>query len=123
MVNDNMGFRFHYDEEHDVLHIRNVDEEVEESVEFSEEIILDLNKERKVVGIEIFYVSELFSAFNKEIDKKFLSNLGEAKLEYKDFRNMWFIVLVLKSGSKQISQALPPLRKSEYTSPLIASYR
>jgi len=47
--------------------------------------------------------------------------LEEAGLEYKEFRNMWFVVLNLKSGFKQISQVLPPLRKSEYVSPLVAN--
>ena len=116
-----MAFKFNYDSEYDVLYICDSDEKVEESVEFSEDIILDLNDKGKVIGIEIFYISELLNEFNNEIDKKFLMNLEDAGLEYKDFRNMWFVVLLLKSGSKQISQPLPPLRKSEYTSPLVAS--
>jgi len=117
-----MAFKFHYDSEYDVLYIRNADKKVEESVEFSEDIILDLDSKGNVIGIEIFYISELFNAFNKDINKEFLTNLENAGLEYKEFRNMWFVVLLLKSGSKQISQPLPPLRKTEYTSPLIASY-
>ena len=116
-----MAFKFHYDKEYDVLYISNVNEKVEESVEFSEDIVLDLNSKGKVVGVELFYVSELFNLFNKSIDKEFLMNLSDAGLEYKEFRNVWFVVLLLKSGNKQISQPLPPLRKSEYTSPLIAS--
>lgn len=116
-----MAFKFHYDPEYDVLYIRNADKKVEESVEFSEDIILDLDSKGNVIGIEIFYISELFNAFNKELNKEFLMKLEDAGLEYKEFRNMWFIVLLLKSGTKQILQPLPPLRKSEYTSPLIAS--
>lgn len=116
-----MAFRFHYDSENDVLYIQNADKKVEESMEFSEDIILDLDNEGKVIGVELFYASELFNSFNKELNKEFLMNLDDAGLEYKDFRNMWFVILLLKSGSKQISQALPPLRKSEYVSPLIAS--
>jgi len=116
-----MVFKFHYDSEHDILYICDSIKKVEESVEFSEDIVLDLDKQGRVIGVELFYASELFKAFNKEINKEFLKGLENAGLEYKDFRNMWFVVLLLKSGSKQISQALPPLRKSEYTSPLIAS--
>ena len=116
-----MAFKFHYDSENDILYICNAEKKVEESVEFSEDIILDLDKEGKVIGVELFYASELFKPFNKGINREFLMKLEDAGLEYKDFRNMWFVILLLKSDSKQISQPLPPLRKSEYTSPLIAS--
>ena len=115
-----MAFKFNYDAEHDILYICDADKKVEESFEFSEDIILDLNDKGGVIGVELFYASELFKPFNKEISKEFLSKLEDAELEYKDFRNMWFVALSLKSGSKKISQVLPPLKKSEYTSPLIA---
>lgn len=116
-----MEFKFHYDPEHDIFYIRNAEKKVKESVEFSEDIVLDLDEKGSIIGVELFYASELFRAFNKEIDKKFLIKLKEAFLDYREFRNMWFIVLMLKTESKQISQPLPPLRKSEYISPLIAS--
>ncbi len=118
-----MAYKFHYDSEYDILYIYNAEKKVKESVEFSEDIILDLDNEGKVIGAEIFYAKEFFNAFNKEINEEFLEKLEEASLEPKEFRNMWFIVLLLKSGSKQISQPLPPLRKSEYISPLIASQK
>ena len=112
--------KFHYDEEDDILYIQNAVKDVEESVEFSEDIVLDLDKKGNVIGVEIFYASEFLGLFNEEIDKEFLENLEEAYIEYKDFRNIWFIVLMLQSKNKLISQPLPPLRKSEYVSPLIA---
>ena len=115
-----MKFEFFYDKEDDILYIRNALKKVEESVEFSEDIVLDLDNEGRVIGVELFYASELLNLFNKEIDKEFLMNLLDAELEYKEYRNVWYVLLVLKSGNKVISQALPPLRKSEYTSPLIA---
>ena len=114
-------YHFDYDVEDDVLYIRNALSEVEESVEFSEDIVLDLDKRENVIGIEIFYASELLSAFNKELNRSFLEKLDKVSLEFKDFRNMWFIVLALKSGKKVIHQPMPPLRKSEYASPLIAA--
>ncbi len=115
-----MVYKFHYDKEHDILYIRNALKKVEESVEFSEDIVLDLDDAGSVIGVELFYASELFNLFNKKINKEFLMNLLDAGLEYKEHRNVWYVLLVLKSGNKVISQALPPLRKSEYTSPLIA---
>ena len=113
-------YKFDYDAVDDVLYIQNAVKEVGESVEFSEDIILDLDKMGNVIGVEIFYASEFLSLFNKEIDKIFLENLEDACIEYKDFRNMWFIVLILQSKNKRICQILPPLKKSEYISPLLA---
>ena len=114
-------YRFEYDSEDDVLYIQNDVKEVEESVQFSEDIVLDLDKNGNVIGLEVFYASEFLGLFNKEINKEFLKGLEVASLEYKDFRNMWFIILVLKSGKKVIYQPMPPLRKSEYVSPLFAN--
>ena len=116
-----MAFRFDYDKEDDVLYICDALKKVKESVEFSEDIVLDLDNVGIVIGVELFYASDFFDLFNKEIDKEFLINLQDAGLEYKDYRNVWYVLLVLKSRGKQITQALPPLRKSEYVSPLIAS--
>ena len=115
----NMGFKFNYDREYDVLYISNAEQEVEESIEVSEDIVLDLNKEDNVIGIEIFYASEFFGAFNNQVNKEFLKSLEEARLEYKEFRNQWFIVVILKNKNATIYQPMPPLRRSEYTSPLI----
>lgn len=113
-------YKFSYSIEDDVLYIQNIVKEVEESVEFSEDIVLDLDKDGNVIGVEIFYASEFLGLFNKEINKEFLKQLQEAYIEYKDFRNIWFVVLILKSDNKKISQPLPPLRKSEYVSPFVS---
>ncbi len=112
-------YKFDYDADDDVLYIQNAVEDVEESVEFSEDIVLDLDKEGRAIGVEIFYASEFFSLFNKKIDKDFLENLEDAHIEYKEFRNIFFIILVLKSKDQVIRQPMPPLRKSEYVSPLL----
>lgn len=114
-------YKFHYDAEDDVLYIWDAIREVEESVEFSEDMVLDLDSHGNFIGVEIFYASEFFNTFNNELNKEFLRNLSKVSIEYKEYRNMWFIVLLLQSGSKRIAQPLPPLRKSEYTSPLIAN--
>ncbi|MCX6751135.1 MAG: DUF2283 domain-containing protein [Candidatus Pacearchaeota archaeon] len=114
-------YNFDYDADDDVLYIQNAVEEVEESVEFSEDIVIDLDKKGGAIGIEVFYASEFFNLFNKNINKDFLENLEDAHIEYKEFRNVFFIILVLKSKNQVIRQPMPPLRKSEYSSPLIAN--
>ncbi len=117
-----MEFKFHYNPESDILSIYNYEQgSPEESVEISEYLVLDIDKNNKIIGIEIFDASEFFGALNKEVDKKLLENLEEVDIEYKEFRNNWFLTIVLKSKNKVIKQPMPLLRKSEYVSPLIAS--
>ena len=120
MSNLNMGFESEYDQEDDVLSIYNLKLAPKESVQISEDIILDIDKYGKIVGLELFYASEFLSAFNPELNKLFLSELEAGSLEEKEFRNMSVIVLNLKSNGKVISQTMPPLSKSEYASPLLA---
>lgn len=115
-----MEFRFIYDKENDILNIYDYSRKVSESVEFLEDIVLDLDLKGKVIGIEVFYASEFLSVFNKELNKDFLNNLQSASMELKEFRNMWVILLCLKSANKVIYQSMPPLRKTEYISPLLA---
>ncbi|MBI2043700.1 DUF2283 domain-containing protein [Candidatus Pacearchaeota archaeon] len=114
-----MEFKFNYDYEHDILSIYKFPVDVEESVEISENIVIDIDKNEKVVGIEIFDAGEFFNTFNEDIDKRFLKYLDRASFELKEFRNQWFIIAILVSNGKAIKQSLPPLRKSEYLSPLI----
>lgn len=114
------SYKFHYDSEDDVLYICNSAKQVEESVQFAEDIVLDLDNEGKVIGIEIFYALEFFNLFNKEVNLDFLSNLEEASIQYKEYRNNLFLIVVMKSKNKVIYQPMPPLRKSEYQSPVYA---
>jgi len=74
-----------------------------------------------IVGFEIFYASEFFSALNEVITRKLLNSVDKVSVEYKNYRNNWFIMLVFEKNNKKIKVQLPPLRKSDYTSPLIAS--
>ncbi len=47
-------FKYDYDKEDDVLYICNASKKVQESIEFSEDIVLDLDNEGKVIGVELF---------------------------------------------------------------------
>ena len=115
-----MKFDFHYSADDDVLSIYNYNLQPSESIEFSEYLNIDINKEGNVVGLEIIDASQFFSMLNKKINKSFLSDLDEVQLEEKEFRNNWFIAISFKSQNQIISQVLPPIRKSEYASPLLA---
>lgn len=115
-----MEYVYDYDKENDILAIYNSPRKVKESLEVSENIVLDLDKDDKINGIEIMDVSEFLGSFNPEITKKFLSELDSAKIEYRSFRNQWILLVVLESKGKRFSQPMPPLRKTEFTSPILA---
>jgi len=113
-------FKFNYSFEDDILTIYR-DEAPEETVEFTEFLNLDVSKDKGIVGIEIFYASEFFGKQNKEITKQFLNTLKEINISYDEWRNTWFINLeLIDKNNHIITQTLPPLKKSEYVSPLIA---
>jgi len=117
-----MKFKCIYDEESDVLSIFNPICKSNESIEFSENIIFDLNKEGKIVALQIIDASEFFSSMNEKVNKEFLSHLEEIDLIDKEFRNSWFIMLNMKSkGFEIIQQPMPLLRKSEYKSSLMCA--
>ena len=77
-------YKFHYDSEDDVLYIQNAVKDVEESIEFSEDIVLDLDRRGNVIGVEIFYASEFFGLFNKEV----------ANFNTMDWIFFWVLVIV-----------------------------
>ena len=116
-----MEYKYHYNAEDDVLSIYNYDNKVKESVQVSEDVVLDFDGGDKVIGIEIFYASELLGAFNIENNKDFLKHLENASLEVKSFRNQFFVAVVLYKDGKRIVQPMPLLRKEEYISPLAGS--
>lgn len=117
-----MSYKYHYDEEYDILAIYVSEREVQESLELSENVVLDFDENNQINGIEIMDASEFLGTFNSSINKKFLSNLDYAEIECKSYRNQLIVVVVLKSEGKLFYQPMPPLRKSEYISPILADH-
>ena len=116
-----MAIKTHYDKEDDVFTLYDREHKPSETIEFSEFLNIDINKDKYIVGLEVFYASEFFSAINKEITEKLLESINNVSIEYKNYRNNWFITLVFHYNGQSVKVQLPPLRKSEYKSPLIAS--
>ncbi len=116
-----MAIKIHYSEEDDVFTIYDNEHQPSETIEFSEFLNIDIDRNKGIVGLEIFYASEFFSALNKVITKSLLESINKVSIECNNYRNNWFMVLVLKNNGEEIRVQLPPLRKSDYTSPLIAS--
>jgi uncharacterized protein YuzE len=116
-----MKIKTHYDQEDDVLTIYS-DIAPRETIEVEDFINIDITKNKEIVGIELFEASHFFGKQNKEITKEFLSKTKEIRLKYDEWRNNWFInIELIDSKNHKVIQQLPPLKKSEYTSPLIAS--
>ncbi len=114
-------FNFEYDKEGDVLSIFDYNKPLNETIEFNEYINVDLGKSGEIVGLEIFDASKFFKVLNETINQEFLTNLKKIELVQADYRNNIFIAVILHSFEKEIYQQLPPLQKSNYTSPLILS--
>jgi len=116
-----MAIKVHYDEEDDIFTVYDNEHKPSETIEFSEFLNLDINKDKSIVGMEIFYASEFFFAINKLITKNILESAKDITVECNNYRNNWFISLVFNYEGHKIKVQMPPLRKSDYTSPLIAS--
>lgn len=117
-----MKFKHVYDEENDVLSVFNPSCKPQESIEFSENIIFDIDKDSRIVALQILDAREFLGSMNKIIDQSFLMNLESIELVDREFRNTWFLVLLMKSkGFDVIQQSMPLLRKEEYKSPLLCA--
>lgn len=116
-----MAIKIHYDEEDDIFTVYNNELKPSETIEFSEVMNIDINKNKNIVGIEIFYASEFFSAINKLITKQLLESVKTVNVECINYRNNWLINLIFDNNGNKIKVQMPPLRNSDYTSPLIAS--
>jgi len=119
-----MEFNFDYSIEDDILSIFNYKFKSSESIEFSDNLILDIDKKGFLVGIEILDASDFLNSFqgmnNKKLMKEILSNLKSVELIERNYRGYWCIILLLKSKEGEIiQQTMPLLKKSEYKSPLL----
>lgn len=116
-----MAIKIHYDEEDDIFTIYDSEHKPSETIEFSEFLNIDIDKNKNIVGMEVFYAGEFFSALNNSINNSILKSVDSVTVECKNYRNNWFIVLIFEYNGQRIRIQMPPLRKSEYKSPLIAS--
>ena len=64
-----MKYQIEYDSITDALYIRVRDEEVFDSLEINENIILDLNEKHEIIGIEVLNFSKTKINFSKIITK------------------------------------------------------
>ena len=114
-------FKVSYDEEGDVLTIYHDNVKVNESVEVTEELVIDLDKDRRIANVELLDAYKFLHTLNEKISKEMLSGLKELELHFKNYRNYWIISLSFEHNNQRIEEKLPAFAQADYQSPLVAS--
>ena len=114
-------FSVDYDSNEDTLFIYSKKGKTKESIEVSEDIIIDLDKEGDLVGVEVFDAFKLLKTLNKDITKEMLSSLKEAKLNLIKYKGYIIIEVIFAYKGITIEEKLPAFSSSLYESPLVAS--
>ena len=110
-----------YDLDEDTLLIHSKKGKTKQSMEVSEDLIIDLDKDENLVGIELFDAFKLFKTLNKDITQEMLSNLKEAKLNLIKYKCYFIIEVIFAYKGITIEEKLPAFSTSLYESPLVAS--
>tara|TARA_Y100000310_G_C20278281_1_gene621347 strand:- start:43 stop:405 length:363 start_codon:yes stop_codon:yes gene_type:complete len=100
-------FKVSYDKESDIIAFYNMGNNVSESIEISEGVILDIDKEGKILALELFDALDFFSSMNSEITKEFLSNIKSAELRINKFKENSFISIHFENNEQKIKETLP----------------
>ncbi|PLW79344.1 hypothetical protein C0585_08005 [Candidatus Woesearchaeota archaeon] len=114
-------FNASYDPDGDILTIYESSKQVKESIEVSEDLIIDMDKNKQLVNLELIDAYKFLHTLNKEISKKALMEMSEVELEVKNYRNYLIITLEFTYNNKIIKEKLPAFINSDFKSPLIAS--
>ena len=110
-----------YDSEGDVLSIYTKGAKVKESLEVADTLVIDLDKDKNLVNLELIDAHQFLRLSNKKITKKVLEELDDVKLDFKQFRNYWIITMYFKHKKELIMEKLPAFASNDFKSPLIAS--
>ena len=116
----NMKFKAAYDQEGDLLTVYR-EAEVKESIEVSEEMIIDIDKNKKLVNLEFLDAYKFLHTMNEKISKKMLLGIKEIDLKIKNYRNYWIITLAFKYKNTLIEEKLPVFASVDFKSPLLAA--
>ena len=109
------NFKVSYDEDSDIIAFYNMGNNVSQSIEISEGVILDIDKEGKILALELFDALEFFSSMNSKITKEFLSNIKSAELRINKFKDNSFISIHFEHNEQKIKETLPFNVSSEAT--------
>ena len=114
-------FNASYDKEGDILTIYRKDILVKESIEVSEDLIIDVDKDMRLVNLELVDAYKFLHTSNNKISKVMLEEINQIELDVRRFRNYWFITLVFKFNDEIIEEKLPAFANNDFKSPLVAS--
>ena|SRR3989344_1313213 len=106
-----------YDEVSDVLTLYKPHAQVDESVEVAHELVIDLDKEKRIVNVELFDAYSFLHTLNNQITKKMLSQ-DELEVKFVNYRNYWIISLVFNYNNLRIEEKLPAFA-ADFKSPLV----
>lgn len=112
-------FKLDYDEEEDLLYLYDERKKASGSVEFGD-LIIDLEKGGRVVGMEIFGASEYLSELtNKKITKQDIKKIQSAAFTF-TARNGTMIIRIILPIKKEEVPATIAIQDINYTSPAMA---
>jgi uncharacterized protein YuzE len=89
--------RIDYDEEFDILYLRKENEKVSFSIKLGKNILIDVTRFNKIVGIEIFNASKALKLSIEE-----LKNIKVANFHTIDRPNMYGVSYMIAVGKSQI---------------------
>lgn len=119
-MNMESKFKADYDSSEDVFYIYSSKSKTKESVEVDEDIVLDLDKDNNLTGVEIMYASKFLNKLNSKITRKALGDARSIGVEVKRYRNLILITLTFRINNEVIREKLPAFSASRYESPLVA---
>lgn len=90
-----------YDEEFDILYLRKENEKVSFSIKLGNNILVDVTKSSKIVGIEIFNASKFLKISVEE-----LRNIKTANFRTVEKNNMYGVYYMIGVGKVQIENEL-----------------
>jgi len=114
-------FKTSYDLEGDVLTLYKENAQVKESLEVTEDLILDLDRNQKMVNLELLDAYKFLHTLNEKITKKMLQEVEEVEVDVKNYRNYLIITLFFRYNNQIIAEKLPAFSSTEFRSPLLAS--
>lgn len=113
-------FNASYDMEGDTLTFYR-DDAVQESVEVTDELIIDLDKHKNIVNVELLNAYQFLHTLNEIISKEMLADLKEVEINVKRYRNYWILLLSFEYHNQRIEEKLPAFAAADFKSPLIAA--
>ena len=87
--------------------------------ELEEDLVIDIDKNKNLVALQIFYANEFFKALDKDFPKNILNEIKEVNVDFVNYRNYMIIKLLLHYKQKIIEEKLPPIPMKKYESPIV----